>query len=244
MGPITPQSEQWLRLLLALCAAHLIADFPLQPRSWVEAKARRGWRSGHLYLHAAIAGFLSWLFVRQLQAWWILVVVALGHAGIDALKARFRRDRAWLFLADQIAHVGLVVLVAGVLARSGVSLSPPGIRTWAVVNAMLLVWWFEGALIAKATRSWRAKLDEPAGDSRGLPDAGLWIGRLERALVLVFVLIGRYEGIGFLIAAKSIFRFGELTRPEQRREAEYILVGTMASVLMALLTGLGVRALS
>jgi len=64
MGPMTPRSEQWLQLLLALCAAHLSAEFPLQPKSWVEAKARRGWRSGHLYLHAAIAGSLSLLFIR------------------------------------------------------------------------------------------------------------------------------------------------------------------------------------
>ncbi len=35
--------------------------------------------------------------------------------------------------------------------------------------------------------------------------------------------------MGFFIAAKSIFRFGELKDHENRMEAEYITIGTMLS---------------
>jgi hypothetical protein len=52
-------------------------------------------------------------------------------------------------------------------------------------------------------------------------------------------LTGRYEAIGFLIAAKSMLRFGDVSRPNQRGESVYILVGTLASFLLAILTGLG-----
>jgi len=55
------------------------------------------------------------------------------------------------------------------------------------------------------------------------------IGQWERALIFLFVLVGQLGGIGFLIAAKSIFRFGELKDPTNRREAEYITIGTLMS---------------
>ncbi|MCX5737477.1 MAG: hypothetical protein NTZ61_03080, partial [Proteobacteria bacterium] len=112
-------------------------------------------------------------------------------------------------------------------------------RLWLAATTVLLVWWAEGSFIEKATLQWRAQLRD--AEDRGLARGGLWIGRLERSLIILFVLVGRYEAIGFLIAAKSVLRFGEVSRPGQRGEAEYVLVGTLASLLLALLTGLGVK---
>ena len=43
-----------------------------------------------------------------------------------------------------------------------------------------------------------------------IPAAGHFIGLLERVLMLSFILLGEYGGVGFLLAAKSIFRFGDL----------------------------------
>lgn len=64
---------------------------------------------------------------------------------------------------------------------------------------------------------------------RGLTEGGRTIGVLERALLFVFMLTGIESGVGFLIAAKSVFRFGELTDAENRMEAEYIIIGTFVS---------------
>ncbi len=66
-------------------------------------------------------------------------------------------------------------------------------------------------------------------EQRGFAAGGLIIGRLERALIFLFVLIGLPAGVGFLIAAKSVFRFGELREHQHRMEAEYILIGTLMS---------------
>jgi hypothetical protein len=72
------------------------------------------------------------------------------------------------------------------------------------------------------------KLPE-AAPARGFPDGGKLIGQLERFLIFLFVLAGHPEGVGFLVAAKSVFRFGELTNYQNRMEAEYITIGTMMS---------------
>ena len=55
-----------------------------------------------------------------------------------------------------------------------------------------------------------------------------------------FVLIGNIESVGFLLAAKSVFRFGELNKAKEIRTTEYVLIGTLASFTIAILTGLAV----
>lgn len=69
---------------------------------------------------------------------------------------------------------------------------------------------------------------------------GRAVGSLERALTLTLVLLGEYAAVGWIIAAKSLARFKQL---EDREFAEYFLVGTLASFLLALLAGLGLRLL-
>ena len=56
----------------------------------------------------------------------------------------------------------------------------------------------------------------------GMPPGTVWLETLSVKGV----------GIGFLIAAKSVFRFGELTSPDRRKQAEYIIIGTLFSVLV------------
>ncbi len=72
----------------------------------------------------------------------------------------------------------------------------------------------------------------------GIRGAGALIGLLERALVLTFVLLGQYTAIGLILTAKSIARYKEL---EDRHFAEYYLIGTLSSMLFAILAGMGAK---
>jgi len=73
---------------------------------------------------------------------------------------------------------------------------------------------------------------------------GKWIGFLERALIACFVCIGLVKETVFIFAVKSaVISFRLPKEPDvdwrKRKEiAEYMLVGTMASYLWALLFGL------
>jgi hypothetical protein len=53
-----------------------------------------------------------------------------------------------------------------------------------------------------------------------------------------------WQAIGFLIAAKSVFRFGDLSQSKDRKLTEYILIGTLLSFGIAITTGLVVVALA
>jgi hypothetical protein len=59
--------------------------------------------------------------------------------------------------------------------------------------------------------------------------------------VFCFILTGHFEAIGFLLAAKSIFRFGDLKEAKDRKLTEYVLIGTLLSFGIALLIGLLVQ---
>src|ERR1043166_3928813 len=78
-----------------------------------------------------------------------------------------------------------------------------------------------------------------AGDGARRPAGGA-PGSLERALALTLVLLGEYGAVGWIIAAKSLARFKAL---EEREFAEYFLIGTLASFLLAVLAGVGLRVL-
>ena len=56
-------------------------------------------------------------------------------------------------------------------------------------------------------------------------------------LIFAFLLIGQPEGVGLLIAAKSILRFGAVK--DDRAMSEYVIIGTLASFGWAMLTGYG-----
>jgi hypothetical protein len=75
-------------------------------------------------------------------------------------------------------------------------------------------------------------------DHKSLPNAGKYIGMIERLFVLVFIITGRWEGIGLLITAKSVFRFNDLKESNSRKLTEYILIGTLLSFGLAIITGL------
>jgi len=68
---------------------------------------------------------------------------------------------------------------------------------------------------------------------------GRVIGVLERAIALTLVLLGQFGALALIVAAKSLARFKAL---EDRDFAEYFLIGTLASLLLALMGGVAMRA--
>lgn len=94
-------------------------------------------------------------------------------------------------------------------------------------------------MIGQLTSQWSKKIDDPENN---LANAGKWIGIAERVIVLIMVLQNQYSAIGLVIAAKSILRFSEKDRQEVK--TEYLLIGTLLSIGIAILTGLLVKGLT
>jgi hypothetical protein len=80
----------------------------------------------------------------------------------------------------------------------------------------------------------RKEESETLSVSDELPNAGKLIGILERVLALTFILIGQYQAVGFLIAAKSVLRY----KDTDTLKTEYVLIGTMLSFGIAVVLGI------
>ena len=68
-----------------------------------------------------------------------------------------------------------------------------------------------------------------------LQDAGLYIGWLERFLVLTAICMQAPMIVGLILTAKSVARFPEF---QKAKFAEYFLVGTLLSLALAVSAGL------
>jgi hypothetical protein len=80
---------------------------------------------------------------------------------------------------------------------------------------------------------------KPIGDKGRKTDekeynTGRLIGILERIFVFIFVLLGQFAAIGFILAAKGVARFQDF---KSRTFAEYVLIGTLLSTLLAMGVG-------
>ena len=62
-------------------------------------------------------------------------------------------------------------------------------------------------------------------------NTGRVIGMIERLLIYTFTLSGQFAAIGFVLTAKGIVRYREF---EDRTFAEYVLIGTLLSALLAM----------
>ena len=80
----------------------------------------------------------------------------------------------------------------------------------------------------------------PTGGSDG---AGRWIGIMERLLIFLLVVGHEAGAAALVVTAKAILRFPEITGDEPHLSAEYVLIGSLASWLLAIAGGLGARSL-
>ncbi len=166
-------------------------------------------------------------------------------------------DRGWtpvpgaLFAFDQLAHLGVLLLgwtllLAGApplgafsdaMARLSGDLSPEVfhrvVLAAVVVSALLIVNVRVASLfVAMLVRAPRAAAD---ATRPSVARVGATVGILERLLICALVLGGAVEAIGLVIAAKTLARFKQL---DDREFAEYYLLGTLASVSVAVASSL------
>lgn len=77
--------------------------------------------------------------------------------------------------------------------------------------------------------------------SGGTDGAGRWIGILERLLIFLLVLGDEAGAAALVVAAKAILRFPEISGDEPHLGAEYVLIGSLSSWLLAIAGGLIAR---
>lgn len=227
-------------VILKLILAHLIGDFLLQPKSWVEGKEGLKVKSPELYLHAITHGVLTYLILWNLNNWLLPLILIFVHGIIDLIKLYAQKETnkpTWFFI-DQSLHIISIVVLWLLFYKPHLNLSAwcDNVNIWIYATAILFLTVVCGIVVRELMYNWSKSLNDD-GD-KSLKNAGKYIGILERLFVFIFVVTGHWEGIGFLLAAKSVFRFGDLKKSKDRKLTEYILVGTLLSLGISIVTGI------
>ncbi|WP_281778064.1 DUF3307 domain-containing protein [Croceibacter atlanticus] len=226
-----------LFLILQLIA-HLLTDFVFQNNRLATDKNTKGFKSSFLIWHGLIAILLSWLLSFQLNFIIGALLIGVSHYIIDGCKPFLNNHKSlgrYAFYIDQFLHIILFIAVSltfFTIKDFNTVINVIVAKQYIVLTAGFL-------FILKPTNIFIKEMlstfeIESTPQSQELEKAGRLIGILERILVVIFVLIGQFGAIGFLIAAKSILRY----KDTDLLKTEYVLIGTMLSFGIAVLVGL------
>lgn len=230
-----------MAILLRLLFAHILSDFFFQSDKVCRGKQDKT-KKKYLYhlLHGFIHAAMAYLIVANWNNWLVPLVIFISHVLMDYIKVEYMKQEAATFFIDQLVHIAVIIALWSSLFGHDATSCQDFLKAkwnsqdvWAVVIAYLLMLKPTSVMLSLFVRKWAPSVVT----DRSLPNAGKWIGYLERILILTFILTGNAEGIGFLLAAKSVFRFGELSKAQDIKTTEYVLIGTLASFTVAILVG-------
>lgn len=228
-----------VRLLLLQIIAHTISDFYLQTDNSCADKAKNGFKSPKLYIHALITFVCAWLLSFSFSFWWMALIISATHLLVDAMKCYASKCKG-IFFIDQVIHL-LVIVAVCYLWNCNLPdcLYCVEEKYFALLLGFLVCLKPSNIIIKEIFKLADIKVNKGSDDDKAedLPNAGKLIGIVERLLSLVFVLLGQYEAVGFIIAAKSILRFAE----GDKAKSEYVLIGTLLSFSMAIFIGVAIK---
>ena len=247
--------HSFLTAFLGLYLSHLLTDFVLQSDRMLAGKKRSSalayaghgaihFFSAALFLGFAIPGLaLRWGFYASILG------LALVHLAIDWLKLRLVRsealpDGAATFLGDQAIHAVTVFLTAWLIIRppfwtllAKLQWAQSAVEKPLVVSVVYIGVIFGGGYVVRFLTKPLTKQDMSilGETSNEMQNAGMYIGWLERFVVLTALVLQSPATVGLILTAKSIARYPEM---KSVRFAEYFLIGTLLSMSLGIVGGL------
>ena len=222
-------------LILKITLAHLIGDFALQTTHMVKDIENNKFKSKYLYLHILIHLALI-VLVTQFDTKYIVpaLLLSISHLIIDvATKIWLKNKLSGIYnlLLDQALHFATIALFIKHFHNYEIDFDMLfNSKNYLLLAALVSITFVSAIVIKKIMEIFNYPLP-----NNGIRDAGKYIGMLERLFIFVFIISSFWEGVGFLLAAKSIFRFGDLKENKEIKLTEYILIGTLISFGFALL---------
>ena len=233
-------------LLLKFLVAHFFSDFIFQPTKWATQKDKHGFKSWHLYVHVIITAATLFLFLWDFKLWSLVLIISLLHLVIDLIKSSLQRTDIWIFVTDQLFHLLIIITVWLVYTNQSdkffdlLSSFINNPKFWWLFLAYTLLTIPTSVFIGKMTNKWSNEI-YGSNETKGLENAGKWIGIIERVLIFTLIIVNQLSVSGFLLAAKSVFRFGDLKDSTDQKKTEYIIIGTFLSFLLAIIMGLIIK---
>ena len=227
-----------------LLAAHLLGDFYLQSQKMSDDKREK---FSVLLCHCAVYGIcalaVAWGLCGRVALPGVKIVF-LGHFGIDVLKFFFLEQfpnsrKGPMLMIDQFLHLTTLAVVVLWWPATIRRCIPELMATldWGCRLSTLLRLVCLGLFLGKpANIILKVSNQKPEPDNVMQSEdrrSGAIIGTLERILTAVLFLLGQYGAISIVFTAKTLTRYKRIT--DSPEFGEYYLIGTLGSLLLAIL---------
>ena len=233
------------KLIVLLAAAYFITEYGLQTSKIIQGKISREVLSyakySASYFVVALLMSVNW-FSWQLIAAILFQVFFFGifeYVSIN-LKSRKPQFRFEIEIFDILLHIIVIWFTLLILKPDFKNLDaaftlPVSVSQSFYIKLCLyvsaIIFLLNGGTILVRAVLKKVKIEDEKIEK---DNTGKLIGNIERILLFILILSDNLAAIGFVITAKSIARFEEL---KHKKFAEYYLIGTLTSAVIAILTG-------
>jgi hypothetical protein len=148
--------------LLKLILSHLLTDFVLQPKYWVQERNKKHFATKYLYLHGLVTAAVAYIFIGW-QYWYIALIILVTHILIDGWKS-YREQNSFYFLIDQLLHLLVIAgcfyftFLQGTDILNWWNKISVDIHFWKLLLAVVFLTMPAGILIGLLTKKWRGEL--------------------------------------------------------------------------------------
>ncbi|WP_435148426.1 hypothetical protein [Micromonospora aurantiaca (nom. illeg.)] len=108
-----------------------------------------------------------------------------------------------------------------------------------VLSGLLTAVFVGNAVVAAAVEPYVGALSQQ--ELAAFIPTGTYLGWVERCLVFVFIATGQPEAAALAVTVKSLARIPEVQRHKGTNFGQYVIVGTLTSLLVAVAAGVAVR---
>lgn len=222
-----------MNLILAMLLGHALGDFYFQTNDMVSKKKESIVK--HVLIYTIIIVLIYWFMTKSKNVVVLGIIVLISHFTIDNLNVyvskkmdNLQQVKLLTFLLDQILHISILIIYIAMFDYLTVSeVHVNNFLLFAVIISYLIM--PSSILIDKVLYM----VNKDKSVKKFELDEGTVIGILERMLILAMGVSGSINGIGFLIAAKTMVRYGQFDDKEKDTNfrSKY-LIGTLLSVLL------------
>ena len=238
-------------LFWLLLVAHLLGDFYMQSQEMADEKRKK---FTSLLFHSGVYTIpiiILFIPIFSLQLIIAILIIAITHFFIDLVKTKIKEEfisNTRKFIIDQCLHIAIISIIAYIYA----------INNWIAINfigdflistynslqitfspkefsklffVILMIGKPANILIQELNKKYHTEKDDK--NESKYKNAGKIIGTVERILIVIMILLKQYSSIGLIFTAKTITRYDKITKDPSF--AEYYLVGTLLSLLVAIL---------
>lgn len=236
-----------------LLIAHLLGDYFFQPSYLAEKK-----KKSIIGLIAHVLIYTLFIFLVLLQfgnVWEIIccsIIVFISHFLIDYYRVKLtkrcsERISFWIFIIDQVLHIGLILIISLIIKDDLNSIGNiiynisflKSVDFNKIINYCIafLIVLTPASVFIKHFFNFLFNKKEICKNVDS-DNVGSIIGMLERIVILLLCILGMYGSIALVLTAKSLARFKQL---ENKEFAEKYLVGTLISLIIAILAVLFIK---